>query len=71
MTAETCSGAQEMNTLKTPEEVRELMKSATSESDWNDKCDQVKKANGGYPDFWYSTIILSGVLAETQAQWQK
>lgn len=55
--------------LTTPEGVTQLMKSANSEDEWNDNCDAVKKANGGYPGFWYSTIILSGVYEEVTKNW--
>lgn len=45
----------------TEQEVVELMESATSESDWNSKCDQVKKQCNGYPNFWYHAIVISGL----------
>ena len=51
------------------EQVIELMKSSTSEQDWNNNADKVKKACGGYPGFWYSAIIMGGILAETQLNW--
>ena len=55
----------------TKEEVIKLMKDSKSEIDWNKNCDAVKKAfDGNYPNFWYSEIISSGLLAETQAGWQ-
>lgn len=50
-------------------EVVSLMESSKSEKEWNANCDKVKRACGGYPDFWYSAIITSGVLAKTQASW--
>ena len=53
----------------TQQQVTDLMNSATSENDWNDKCDQVKEACGGYPSFWYSAIILSGLAAKVSAKW--
>lgn len=53
------------NDLTTPEGVKSLMESSTSEYNWNSNCDKVKKANTGYPDFWYATIIQSGVMAMT------
>jgi hypothetical protein len=53
----------------TQQQVIHLMSSATSESDWNDKCDQVKTACNGYPSFWYSAIILSGLASKVQANW--
>lgn len=63
-------GRNTMN-LKTQEGVKNHMSAATSEVDWNNRCDQVKAANGGYPDFWYATVIMSGVAAETSAKWKK
>ena len=53
----------------TEKQVVELMSSATSEQDWNDKCDQVKAACGGYPDFWFPLIVVSGLAATVQAGW--
>jgi hypothetical protein len=53
----------------TQQQVVDLMSSATSESDWNDKCDQVKDSCNGYPSFWYSAIILSGLASKVQANW--
>lgn len=48
------------------QEVEELMKSSKSATQWNDNCDKVKKACGGYPSFWFAAIIRSGLLVETQ-----
>jgi hypothetical protein len=53
----------------TEKQVLDLMESATSEQDWNDKCDQVQKACHGYPDFWFPLIIVSGLAAKVQATW--
>jgi len=50
-------------------EVVELMKSSNSEQEWNDNCDKVKAACDGYPDFWYSAIVMSGVLAGVKLCW--
>ena len=40
------------------------MESSSSESEWNANCDKVKKANGGYPDFWHELIVLSGLVGK-------
>lgn len=56
--------------LTTPEGVKAYMSQATSEQDWNNRCDAVKRANGGYPDFWYATIVLSGVMSATSQNWR-
>lgn len=53
------------------DEVVALMKSATSESDWNAKADKVKAACGGYPQFWFDAIVLSGLLNKVKATWTK
>jgi cellulase/cellobiase CelA1 len=51
----------------TEQEVKELMLSSTSETQWNQNCDKVKAANeGDYPRFWYVTIVLGGVLQEAK-----
>lgn len=50
----------------TEKQVVDLMKSSTSENNWNNNCDKVKAACGGYPSFWYQAVIMSGVLDETQ-----
>jgi len=47
------------------QEVVDLMKSSKNEQEWNDNCDKVKKACGGYPDFWYPAVIMSGLAKET------
>jgi hypothetical protein len=51
------------------DEVVSLMKSSKSEAEWNDNCDKVKKACGGYPEFWYDAIILSGVADTVSKGW--
>jgi len=49
-------------------EVVDLMASSNTADEWNANCDKVKKACGGYPDFWYRAIIQSGVARETTAK---
>ena len=43
------------------EEVVKLMESSKSEQEWNDNCDKVKKACGGYPPYWFAAINVSGL----------
>lgn len=50
------------------EEVVKLMESSKTEQEWNDNCDKVKKACDGYPDFWFSTIISSGLGGRVMAK---
>lgn len=61
---------QQNHDLTTAEGVTAFMEAATSESDWNRRCDQIKAAyGGGYPDFWFVTIVMGGVAARTSAKW--
>jgi len=53
--------------MMTEEEVVDLMKSSKSEAEWNTNCDKVKASCDGYPNFWYSAIILSGLCDEVGA----
>ena len=54
----------------TKEEVLSLLWNATSEQDWNTKCDQIKKAHSGvYPGYWYQEVIMSGLLGTVQSTW--
>jgi hypothetical protein len=57
-----------MSNLNTADGVKAYMSEASSEADWNNRCDAVKAANGGYPSFWFETIIQGGVLANTRAR---
>lgn len=60
---------EKMKTEKTAESVSDLMLSSKSEQEWNDNCDEVKKAWQGYPSFWYEKIIMSGVAQEAKLSW--
>lgn len=53
----------------TREEVVDLMASSNSEDDWNTKADLVIEACGGYPEFWFGAVILSGLMRRTSANW--
>lgn len=55
--------------LTTSQGVRDFMLASTREQDWNDRCNEVKAANKGYPDFWYNTVIKSGGFAECKKNW--
>ena len=56
--------------LTTAEGVAALMRQSKSETEWNDNCDKVKRANGGYPDFWWTTVMVSGLANAVQATWR-
>lgn len=48
-----------------------ILRSTKSEDEWNNACDQVKKARGGrYPDDWYVKVILSGFLYNLSSTWK-
>jgi hypothetical protein len=53
------------------QEVINLMKSSMSEAEWNANCDKVKKACGGYPDFGYEAVVLSGLANTTAANYSR
>ncbi|TXI90546.1 MAG: hypothetical protein E6Q36_01285 [Chryseobacterium sp.] len=53
-----------------PETVVLLMETSKSEQEWNDNCDKVKSHFGGYPSWWFQTIVLSGVLSRIAAKWK-
>jgi hypothetical protein len=51
--------------MMTKQEVIDLMKTSKNTSEWNRNCDIVKERCGGdYPDFWFSTMIMSGLMNE-------
>ncbi len=57
--------------LTTAADVKMLMLGAKSERDWDERCDQVKAANGGdYPSFWFAEINMSGLMALVVSGWQ-
>jgi len=45
----------------TEQEVIDLMQSSKSLDEWNNNCLLVRARLGGYPPYWYRTIILSGL----------
>lgn len=56
--------------LTTESGVVALVSQCKSRKDWNNATQQVKEANGGrYPDFWYATVVDSGLASRIGAQW--
>ena len=53
----------------TIKDVAKYMSEATSESDWNKRCDEVKAEFGGYPAEWFSEIVQSGLAGKTARKW--
>lgn len=56
--------------LSTVDGVRNLMSSSKNKYEWNANCDLVKSANkGGYPSFWFSEIVMSGLAQRVASGW--
>lgn len=53
------------------EQVKELMRSSKTEQEWNNNCDVVKKSCNGYPSFWFTAIIASGLCGEVSKKFGK
>lgn len=51
------------------QQVVDLMASSRNSEEWNANADAVKEACGGYPGFWYSAIMLSGLGHRVQQSW--
>lgn len=52
-------------------EVVAYMKDAISSTDWNIRCDEIKRRCEGYPDFWYQSVIASGLMKRVSASWDE
>lgn len=53
------------------EEVVKLMESSKTEAEWNRNCDEVKRRCNGYPEFWYSSIVMSGLMHRVTSKFQR
>lgn len=49
-------------------DVVKLMESSNNAQEWDANCDKVKSACNGYPSFWYSAVMVSGVYTRTTAK---
>jgi hypothetical protein len=57
--------------LTKPENVKALMASSKSKTEWGENCNKVKAANGNrYPSWWYAEIEASGLATQTQVKWE-
>jgi len=43
-------------------EAIELLKSSKTKEQWNENADKIKAALGGYPEWWYATVVTSGLM---------
>lgn len=59
-----------MRDLTTVEGVLEALRKTQSETEWNAVCDEVKKANGGYPGFWFEKVNRSGEMSRVMRTWK-
>lgn len=50
------------------QEVVALLESSTSAQEWNENCDKIKRACGGYPPYWWSKVIQSGLADKILAR---
>ena len=51
------------------QQVIDLMRTSKSEAEWNDNCRKVKEVFGGYPSFWWPTIVQSGIMKDVFSAW--
>ncbi len=58
-----------MDEKMTQQELVTLMESSQTEKQWNDNCDHVNKTCGGYPGFWFKSIVMSGLMGRVSARW--
>jgi hypothetical protein len=52
----------------TPEQIAQFMETSRTAEEWDKNCDLVKEACGGYPSFWWETIMVSGLARRTMAK---
>lgn len=57
--------------IGTEQSLIQFMSESTTENDWGDRYDIVVRFHGGNPpSFWYSTIVISGVMGKTASKWK-
>lgn len=60
-----------MQNLLTTEEINRL-RNCQSETEWNNICDDLKRArNGQYPEDWWAKVMMSGLARDVQARWRR
>jgi hypothetical protein len=49
-----------------------VLEACESEEDWNNACEAIKSARGGYyPEDWYDRVVNSGFQEKIQSRWRK
>ena len=64
-----CMSTEAKENIVTEEQVIALMESSQSLDAWDNNADSVKAACNGYPDFWWESIIQSGLGDRVSARW--
>lgn len=65
-----------MNTENTIENLQQTeiadLESTGSAEEWNNICDEIKKARGGqYPPDWWEVMMMSGKISGIQESWNQ
>lgn len=53
----------------TETEVVELMESCQTSAEWRAACNRVKAVFDGYPEFWFTAIVQSGIAGRVARRW--
>ena len=57
--------------LKSEIGCQKLMNGTKTEDEWNAAASRVKAANGGYPEWWYTAIVLSGIARRAHMRFEQ
>lgn len=47
------------------------LEATKNETEWNNTCDAIKAAHGGYPADWWPKVMMSGLAARVAQKWGK
>jgi len=54
------------------EQALSILEATKSEQEWNNAIDhQIKPAFGGYPEWWFFEVVMSGFAHRVSSQWTK
>lgn len=53
----------------TIDEVTSLMECSQTQEEWDANCAKVKGVYEGYPSFWFTEIVQSGLARRVAARW--
>lgn len=48
-----------------------LLESSGSAREWDENVDKIKEANGGYPMWWATAVIFSGLPGQVFSKWSE